>query len=111
MSARQNTRLLFLAKSSEIAQEITGRRRAIQTLWVSPEVTVENCVVDVVVTDVVGVGVVSSWSCFRTSGQRFFFFFPLLAVCMVALAFLAECLKECEMPWRVLCPWSFQKPL
>ena len=101
-----------VAASSEIAQEITGRRRAIQTLWVSPEVTVENCVTDVVVTDVVGVGVVSSWSCFRTSGQRFCFFFsPLLAVCMVALAFLAECLKECEMPWRVLCPWEFSEAI
>lgn len=41
----------------------------------------------------------------------FFFFFPLLAVCMVALAFLAECLKECEMPRRVLCPWEFSETI
>lgn len=75
----------------------------------APEVTVENYVV-VVVTDVVGVGVVSSCSYFRTSGQRFFFF-PLLAVCMVAPAFLAECLKECEKPWRVLCPWEFSETI
>ena len=72
----------------------------------APEVTVESCVVDVVVADVVGVGVVSSSSCFRTSGQRFF----LLAVCMVAPAFLAVCvcLKECEMPWRMLCVASLE---
>lgn len=41
----------------------------------------------------------------------FFFFSPLLAVCMVAPAFLAECLKECEMPWRVLCPWEFSETI
>lgn len=110
LSTFQRSAELQVAVSSEIAQEITGRRWAIQTLWVAPEVTVENYVV-VVVTDVVGVGVVSSCSYFRTSGQRFFFFFSLLAVCMVAPAFLAECLKECEMPWRVQCPWEFSETI
>lgn len=82
-----------LNESSKNAQEIIGRRqRQFGRFGEAPEVTFESCVVDVVVADVVGVRVVSSSSCFRTGGQRFF----LLAVCVVAPAFLAVCVSVSE---------------
>lgn len=82
-------------------KSLTGDRGNSDALGVVPEVIV-GCVVDATTSG----GVVSSSSCFRTSGQHFF----LPAVCMVDPVFLAACvcLKEFEMPRCMLCVLSLE---